>query len=101
MPENVALAIAVEIADAGDFDQLGRYVGDWYFRHGKPVHEPDLHIARRVSRQRMSPLPSALEVAGSRYPPTRRLVANDGRLTDRPIAVHQPDPDITSGVAPE
>src|SRR5258708_9457900 len=101
MPENVALAVAVEIARLDDRPSCGRRAETDGQHELRAVHQPHGHIAARVTPQDVA-LAVTVEVAGSGHGPggghisdPRRIGIQDGG------AVHFPDCTVAAGVAPE
>src|SRR5260370_8255389 len=101
MPENVAFAVAVEIARLDDRPSCGCRAETDGQHELRAVHQPHGHIAARVTPQDVA-LAVTVEVAGSDHGPggghisdPRRIGIQDG------AAVHFPDCNIAAGIAPE
>ncbi len=100
MPENVSLAVAVEVAGADDRPR-GAYVSDAHGPRGPGavhVHQPDRSIAAAVAPQNVV-LAVAVEVALSDERPRGGHGAERARRRDR-SAIHQPRRYVAAGVAP-
>src|SRR5208282_415348 len=103
-PENVAIAVAVEVAGADDRPGAGRHGAD--VRGGGiqdrgAVHQPDRHVAGRVVPEQVGPT-VAVEVAGADDRPGGRHGGDvrRGGVQDRG-AVHLPDRHVAGRVVPE
>src|SRR5712691_9394264 len=98
-PQNVAVAVAVEVPGAGDRPG-GRYVSDpHHLGDLRAVHQPDGHVAGRVAPQNVA-LAIAVEVPGAGDRPGGRYISDPHRLGDL-RAVHQPHRHVAVRVMPE
>ena len=100
-PENVGLAVAVEVAGADDWPRwsgtLPRPPADDDCR---AVHQPDRHVAAGVAPENVA-VAVAVEVAGSGDGPDRRHIAETCRSTETAGPFINQIATIAAGVAPE
>src|ERR1700724_1652659 len=90
LPQNVGVAVAVEVTDAGDAPARSRVRSNQRLaERGGAVHQPDCRLAIGVLPQDVG-IAVAVEVTRADHLPARSRIATDRRLVERRGPVHRP-----------